>query len=69
MKIPSAIYDDFERLLEKISRRNNNPEKSATITLNKHTPSGFSLFSHCSFDTTKNKFDYYRDKDCMKMFC
>ena len=28
------------------------------------------LFSiiHCSFDKTKNKLDYYRDKDCMKVF-
>ena len=23
----------------------------------------------CSFDTTKNKLDYYRDKNCMKNFC
>ena len=47
----------------------NNPEKSSTTKINKHTPSGYSLFTHCSFDTTKNKFDYYRDKNCMKIFC
>ena len=24
------------------------------------------MFTHCSFDTTKNKFDYYRGKNCLK---
>ena len=27
------------------------------------------MFTRCSFDVTKNKLDYYRDKDCMKNFC
>ena len=40
----------------------NNPEKSSTAKINKHTPSAYSLFTNCSFDTTKNKFDYYRSK-------
>ena len=56
-------------MLEKISPYDNNPEKSSTIKLNKHTPCGFSLFNHCSFDTTKNKLYYYRGKDCMKVLC
>ena len=47
----------------------NNPEKSPTSKINKHTPSGYSLFTHCSFDKTKNKRDYYRGKHCMKNFC
>ena len=37
--------------------------------VNKHTACGFSLFPHCSFDSNKNKHDYYRDKDHMKNFC
>ena len=32
-------------------------------------PSGYSLFTSCSFDPTKNKHDCYRNKDCMKRFC
>ena len=32
-------------------------------------PSGYSLFTHCSFDKTKDKLDYYRGKDCMKKSC
>ena len=47
----------------------NNPEKSSTAKVNKHTPFGYSLFTHCSFDRTKNKLDYYRGNNCMKNFC
>ena len=47
----------------------NNPKGSSATEINKHTPSGYSLFTHCSFDKTKNKLDYYRGKDCMKKFC
>ena len=47
----------------------NNPEKSSITKINKHTLSGYSLFTHCSFDTTKNKLDYYRGKNCMKNVC
>ena len=35
----------------------------------KHTPSGYSSFTYCSFDASKNKLGYYRGKDCMEMFC
>ena len=35
----------------------------------KHTPSGYSLFTNCSFDPTKNKLDCYKGEDCMEMFC
>ena len=27
------------------------------------------MFTHCSFDKTKNKLDYYRGEDCIKKFC
>ena len=37
--------------------------------MNNHEASGYSLFTHCSVGTTKNKFDYYRGKNCMKNFC
>ena len=67
MKVPFIIYADLESLLEKMNTCHNNPEKSTKV--NKHTPSDYSLFTHCSFDTTKNKLDYYRCKNCMKNFC
>ena len=68
MKVPFIIYADLESLLEKINACYNNPEKSSTTKINKHKPSGYSLFTHCSFDTTKNKLDYYRGKNCIKNF-
>ena len=46
----------------------NNPNESSTTKINKHTPSGYSIFTHCSFDKSKNKLNYYRGKDCMKTF-
>ena len=68
IKSPFIIYAELECLLEKISTCYNNPEEPSTTEINKHTPSGYSLFTHCSFDKTKNKFDYYRGEDCMKKF-
>ena len=69
IRLPFIIIADLECLLEKMNTCHNNPEKSSTTKVNKHTPSGYSLFTHCSFDTTKNKLDYYRDKNFMKNFC
>ena len=69
IKLPFVIYTDLECLLEKISTCQNNPNESSTTEINKHTPSAYSLFMHCSFDKSKIKLDYYRGKDCMKNFC
>ena len=68
IKSPFIIFADLECLLEKISTCYNNLEKYSTTEINKHIPSGYSLFTHCSFDETKNKLDYYRGDDCMKKF-
>ena len=48
IKLPFIIYADLECLLEKISIYNNNPEELSTTEVNKHTSSGYSLFTHCS---------------------
>ena len=69
MKVPFIIYADLECLLEKINTCHSNPEKSSTTKINKYTPSDYSSSTRCSFDTTKNKLDYYRCKNCMKKFC
>ena len=68
MKLPFVIYADLECLLEKMSTCINNPNESSTTKINKHVPSGYSIFTHCSFDESKNKLNYYRSKDCMKTF-
>ena len=69
IKMSFTIYADLECLLEKMSTCQNNPNKSSTTKINKHTPSGYSIFTHCSFDESKNKINYYRGDDCMKKFC
>ena len=68
MKLPFVIYADLQCLLEKMSTCINNPNESSTTKINKHVPLGYSIFTHCSFDESKNKLNYYRGKDCMKKF-
>ena len=53
MKAPFIIYADWGCLLEKIHSRQNNPEKSSRAKINMDTPFGYSLFTNCSFDSTK----------------
>ena len=40
------------------------PNESSNTEINKHTPSGYSIFTSCSFDESKNKLNYYRGDDC-----
>ena len=69
MKVPFIIYADLECLLEKMSTCINNPNESSTTKINKHTQSGYLIFTSCSFDESKNKLNYYSGRDCMKKFC
>ena len=69
LKVPAIIIVDLECLLEKTHSCQNNLEKFSTEIKAKHTPSGNSLFTSCSFDPTKNKRDCYRGKDCIEKFC
>ena len=50
MKLPFVIHADLECLLENMSTCINYPNESSTTEINKHTPSGYSIFTHCSFD-------------------
>ena len=68
LKPPAIIDFHLECLLEKMHSCQNNPEKSYTEKKTKHAPSGYSLFTNCSFDATKNKLDCYKSEDCMKRF-
>ena len=53
LKIPIIICVDIQPLLEKIDPCHNNPKKSSTTKINKHTASGYSLFLYCSFNDIK----------------
>ena len=50
LKAPVIIYADLECLLEKMYLCENNPENSSIEKITMHTPSGYSLFTDCSFD-------------------
>ena len=63
LKAPFAIYLDLECLLKKEQSCQNNPEKSYTEKKARHEPSGWAMFTRCSFDKKENKLNYYRGKD------
>ena len=66
-EIPFIIYADMKSLFEKINTCYKSPKKPSAIKKNSHTASSYSLFTtQCSFNTTKHKLYYYRDKDCIK---
>ena len=68
MKLPFIIHPDLESLLEKMRTYHNSPEKLSTTKVDKHTGSGYSMFTHCSFNCKKGNLDCYRGKDCMERF-
>ena len=69
LKAPFTIYVDLECLLPKMRSCQNNPEKSYIDRKVKRKPSGYSWSSICSFDATKNKHYFYRERDCIEKFC
>ena len=69
LELPFIIYADLECLLKKIDTCYNNPDLSSTTKINQHIPSGYSIYTNCSFDKDNNKLSYYRGEDCMKRFC
>ena len=62
------IYADLEWLLEKMSTCHNNPEKSSTAKINEHTPCGYPIFTHCSFDDKKKNYIFMEVKTIWKGF-
>ena len=43
--------------------------KSYTVKKAIHEPSGWAMFTSCSFDKKENKLNYYRGKDCFEKSC
>ena len=69
LKSPFIIYSDLECILKKIDTCQNNPDLSSTTKINQHMPSGYSIYTSCSFDKSNNKLSYYGGEDCMRRFC
>ena len=68
LKTPFAIYLDLECLLKKEQSCQNNPEQSYTEKKAKYEPSGWVMFTRCSFDKKGNKLNYYRGKIILKNY-
>ena len=77
MKAPLLfmLTADLECLLEKMHACQNNLEKYYADKRIKHTPSGYSIFTNCSFDSAKKKkkknqqLHCYKGENCMESFC
>ena len=69
MKKPFTIYLDLECILKKLQSIQKNREKIYTEKKARHEPSGWSMFTRCSFDKRENKVNYYRGKDCIENLC
>ena len=64
LELTFIIYTDLECLLKKIDTCYNNPDLSSTTKINQHIPSGYSIYTNCSFVQS-----YYRGEVYMKRFC
>ena len=69
LKVRAVIYADLKCLLGQMHSCQNNCEKSYTEKKTKHTPSGYLLFTNCSFDLAENKLDCYKGEGGMERFC
>ncbi|UYV67414.1 hypothetical protein LAZ67_5000503 [Cordylochernes scorpioides] len=65
MKIPFAIYADFESILPKVESCISNPENSYTNEYQKHKPSGFNYYK--TYGENKSKPVSYRGEDADKL--
>ena len=65
---PFAIYLDLEWLLKKEQYCQNNPGKSYIEKRAKHEPSGWAMFTRCSFDKKENKLNYTKEKIILKNY-
>ena len=70
MKVLFIIYGNLESLLEKISTCYNSPKKPSATKINKHTPSGYLLFTKRVYKDFNNKnigdyHDFYVQSDTL----
>ena len=64
VRVPFAMYADFESLLTKPSEE----EKKRRI-VNVHEPSGWCIKSEFAYGEVNNPIKMYRGKDCIEEFC
>ena len=70
IKLPLAVYADFQSILEKTNTCENNPEISHITKINKHTAFDFSIFvTFTHHKSKKNRQSFYRGADYMVKYC
>ena len=69
LKAPFSFFLDLECMLKKLQSSQNNPEKSCKAKKTRHEPSGWALYTRCSFHKKENKLNYYRGKEGIEELC
>ena len=55
--------------IKKIAIWSKQPRKILYKKKARHRPSGWALYTRCSFDKKENKLNYYREIDCIVKLC
>ena len=63
------MYLDLDCISKKLQSIQNNIEKSYTEKKARHEPSGWLLYTKCSYGKKENRLNYYRGKDCIEKLC
>ena len=63
------MYADFESILEPIQGPNPVPIGPYTSEVNKHSPSGWCVYSKFAYGEVKDPLKLYRGKVCLEKFC
>ena len=64
-----VMLEEAKNILMLTHACDNNPEESSTREISKCTACGYSLFTHCSFDSSESELNFYRGADCLEKFC
>ena len=57
------MFTKKRKILSKQSRKIVHRKKA------RHEPSDWAMLTRCSFDSSENKLDYYRGRDCIEKLC
>ena len=68
-KVPFIMYADFESILAPIQGPNPDPKESYASDVNKHSPSGWCVYSKFAYGEVKHPLKLYRGKHCLEKFC
>ena len=69
-RVPYIMYTDFESILEPMGPvEPESPNQPYINEVNRHTPSGWCVYSKFDYRDVDNPLRTYRGKDCIETFC